>query len=114
MKLFRIISNIQDFIIDELNSRKRDKQLLEFIKSEEAFKSLVYQISSYRTGLHYLKENSNAFPKDDDFTYRAYKLDKYLIEIYKLIYGYKPKPSNQEPKQERIIYVKPPKYDQWK
>ncbi|SPY43710.1 Uncharacterised protein [Photobacterium damselae] len=35
------------------------------------------------------------------------------VIIYKLIYGYKPKPYDQENNQERIIYVKPPKYDQW-
>lgn len=113
MKLSRIISNIQGVITSKLESRKRDKQLLEFIKNEEELKSLVHQISSYRTGLHYLKENSNAFPKDDDFTYRAYKLDKYLIEIYKLIYGYEPKSKDQENKKERIIHVKLPKSDLW-
>ena len=111
MRFFNIILNIKSFVIDKLNSHKRNKQLLEFIKTVDDKNSITSQINNHRKALHNLELHTNFFPQDNTFTYLAYRQDAYLVKIYTLTYGYEPKASDEEQKPERRVYIKKPNYE---
>lgn len=118
MKLSLILSRIEYMIIDKLKSRKkhneldkRNKELLSFITSTNPNTTIAKRLDEHREIVDKIINNSNLLMEYNYIISWAKSNDDYLVAIYRLIYGYEPKPDKEERYRERVVFMPRPNYE---